>query len=135
LNLIDVTGGSAIGTWNWGNGPSGSNFDPDGFQVDGFGLYDVALRNGQGATDPCVIDPGETVGFVFEISGTGTYSASDFITLSTQVDSHIISYGAGKFFNGLPEFTGFGATTEVPEPMTICLFGVGSLLLLKKRRK
>lgn len=133
---LDLTAviGSDIAAWNWDNGPQGSTFDPDGHQVDGFGLFDVALRDGQGDTEENVIDPGETVEFVFDIFGVGPFSASNFITMSTQVDTHIISYGAGKFFNGAPEFTGFGAT-DVPEPMTICLFGLGGLALLRKRRK
>ncbi len=133
---LDLTAviGSDIAAWNWGDGPQGSNFGLDSFQVDGFGVFDVALRDGQGATEENVIDPGETVEFVFDIFGVGPFSAGNFITMSTQVDHHIISYGAGKFFNGAPEFTGFGATT-VPEPMTICLFGLGGLALLRKRKK
>jgi len=103
-------------------------FAADGIHVNGFGLFDVSLIDGQGSM-PHVIDPGETVQFVLGIAGTGPFSDNDFIQLSTQVDSHVISYAAGKFYNGLPETSAYGAT-NVPEPASVCLLCLGALALL-----
>ncbi len=124
LTAID---GAALNQWDLG-------FAEDGFQVNGFGLYDVSLVDGQG-NQPHVIDPGEIVTFFFTISGAGPFLATDFTTeLSTQVDSHIITLAAAKFYDGLEAGSAYGAT-NVPEPATICLFGLGALALLRKRRK
>ncbi|HUV40828.1 MAG TPA: PEP-CTERM sorting domain-containing protein, partial [Sedimentisphaerales bacterium] len=106
-------------------------FACDGIHVNGFGLFDVSLIDGQGSL-PHVIDPGETVTFVLGITGTGPFSDNNFIQLSTQVDSHVISYAAGKFYDGLPETSAYGAT-NVPEPASVCLLCLGALALLRKR--
>ena len=108
-------------------------FDSDNIHVNGFGLYDVSIIDGQGS-EPHVIDPGETVEFIIGISGSGPFSDDDFIHLSTQIDGHIISYAAAKFYDGVPEeMSAFGA--YVPEPTTIAFLGLGALALLRNRKK
>lgn len=108
-------------------------FITDGIHVNGFGLFDVSIIDGQGDL-PHVIDSGETVQFVLGITGTGPFSDNNFIQLSTQIDSHVISYAAGKFYNGLPETSAYGAT-NVPEPASVCLLCLGALALLRKHRQ
>ena len=125
--VIDPIEGSVLNQWN-----KDSGFSEDGYQVDSFGLFDVALIDGQG-NQPHVIDPNETLVFTFDITGSGTYMATDFTTeLSTQVDEHVISYAAAKFYNG-DDISSYGAT-NVPEPATMCVFGLGGLVFLRKRK-
>jgi hypothetical protein len=124
--VLNEVNGSDITHWDL-------TFDSDNIHVNGFGLYDVSIIDGQGS-EPHVIDPGETVEFIIGISGSGTFSDDDFIHLSMQIDHHIISYAAAKFYNGVPEMSAFGAT-NVPEPTTIALLGLGALALLRNRKK
>lgn len=129
LTLTDVIG-SPAGHWDF-------TVSQDGIQVNGFGLYDVSLINGRGDV-PSVINPGEVVTFVMDITGTGPFSDADFIQLSTQIDGHVESYGAAKFYAGTgvpPDASAYGAT-NIPEPATVILLGVGGgLMLLRYRRR
>lgn len=113
-------------------------FDKDSILVNSFGEFDVSIIDGVGH-DPDVIDPKETLIFIFNITdGTGSYSDSDFIFKSYIIDhpEHIASYAAAKFYNyvGTPdEMSAFGAT-NVPEPASMLLLSLGALALLRKRR-
>ena len=123
-SAIHSAEGSVINKWPL-------TFDEDNIQVNGFGLYDVSLIDGQG-NQPDVIGPGEDIVFTMTVNnGIGSFLDSDFIQLSLQVDGHIITVAAAKFYNGLPEMSAYGAS--VPEPTTICMLVLGGLLL--RRRK
>ncbi len=109
-------------------------FAKDSILINSFGEFDVSIIDGVGA-DEQVIDPGETLIFKFNVTtGGGSYSDMDFIFKSYIIDhpGHTASYAAAKFYNSLPEMSAYGAT-NVPEPGTICLLGLGGLLL--RRRK
>lgn len=103
--------------------------------ADGFGTFDFALTDGVGETNPNIINPGESVVFVFAITGSGGYTDADFIVANSQG-----FLAAAKFVNGPedPEAPGdedsaFGA---VPEPLTAWLLavGLGGLLAAGRRR-
>jgi len=125
LTLESVVGGN---TNDWT-----LTLDMDNILVGGFGLFDISLIS----TNQNVewIEPQETVTFKIKIdAGTPPYSDTDFFTLSSQHDGHTPAYGAAKFFDGGPEdLSAYGA--YVPEPATMFLFGLGSLALLRIRRR
>ncbi len=129
LTLFKVGGKNPAAT-EW----TGS-FNKDSILVNSFGEFDVSIIDG-GGIDPDVIDPKETLIFIFNITdGTGSYSDSDFIFKSYIIDhpEHTASYAAAKFYNGPPEMSAYGAT-NVPEPASMLLLGLGALALLRKRR-
>jgi len=133
LTLTDVIG-SPLSKWDsefiQGGGPTDIG---NPHQVNGFGKFDMYLIDGVD-DQPHVIDPGETVTFIMSITGTGPFEDADFAyQWSAQVDGHILSRAAAKFYNGPPEMSAYG--NNVPEPATICLFGFGALALLRKRKR
>lgn len=125
LNAAISPEGSVTDKWD-------SDFLQDGFVVGGFGRFDVSLRGGHG-NQQYVVKPGEAISFVFQITGSGPFLDTDFITLSAQVGGHIASYAAGKFY-GDGDISAYGATSHIPEPATVCLLVLGSLTLLSGRR-
>jgi hypothetical protein len=94
--------------------------------VDGFSTFDYGLMNMMGEIDPSVIGPAEYVTFVFGITGTGPFTADDFI----QPNSQDLT-AAAKFVNGPGDDSAWGA---VPEPSTALLLASGLLLLGARRR-
>ncbi len=109
--------------------------DSDELGAADYGYFDVKLWDIPGKPhDPI---PHSTVyTFTIGIIGTGPYSDADFIGLTTIGDPGFIPmYAAGKFFDGgTPDISGFGGT-NVPEPVTIGLLGLGGLFLLRRRRR
>jgi len=124
LTLTDVYASESSATEGWDLG-----FSKDGFIVGGFGRFDVSLKGGRGIHPP-VVNPGQTVSFVFQVSGAGSFVESDFVTLSSPQGGHIISYAAAKFYND--NTSAYGAT-NVPEPATVFLLTLGGPVLMRKR--
>jgi hypothetical protein len=106
-----------------------------GSSADGFGAFDFALTDGVGETNVNLIEPTESIVFVFAITGSGGYGDADFIV--GNANGYL---AAARFVNGPddPESPGdedsaFGA---VPEPGTLALlaFGAAGLALGRSRR-
>jgi len=102
---------------------------------DGFGTFDFGVDDGTGMTNPSLIGAGEYVTFVFTITGTGPYSASDFVAANS------MDYlAAAKFVSCTGtdcvsvDDSAFGATI-VPEPGTGLLVGMGLVGMALRRRE
>lgn len=115
-------------------------FSENGFRVGGFGEFDVSLTDGQG-NSPHVIGPEDTVTFVIDIiTGSGPFSGYNFTTEFTTVsaggdkEEPVASLAAAKFYGGDNGASSYGAT-NVPEPVTLMLLGLGGLGLLCRRKK
>ncbi|MHC4826020.1 MAG: hypothetical protein ACYTEY_05620 [Planctomycetota bacterium] len=106
---------------------------PDAIMADGFGKFDFMLRNGQGEGDPSLINPGETLVFMFTIFGGA--DAKDFATsFSFQENPDGISgIIAAKFVNGPGDDSAFGTT--VPAPGVLALIGVAGVIAARPRRR
>lgn len=115
--------------------------------ADGFGSFDFALTDGTGQNNPNIINPGESIVFVFAITGSGGYSDADFIVANGKGYE-----AAAKFVNGPPdpecagvteptEMCPEGADTEdsafgaVPEPAVAWLLAAGLSGLLAAGRR
>ena len=131
LDLVNGSDpGNRKGRWDVSYGQ-----DSDELGAGPFGYFDVKLEDLPGRPkDP--IPPSTVYTFTIGIIGTGPYSDTDFIGLTTIGDPGFIPmYAAGKFFDGgIPVISGFGGT-NVPEPATIGLLGLGGLCLLGRRRR
>ncbi|MHC4217987.1 MAG: hypothetical protein ACYSU7_05970 [Planctomycetota bacterium] len=113
--------------------PTDWTFDDTGSMADGFGVFDFALTNGMGETDPGQIQPGESLVFTFMISGGA--DAKDFTSsFSFQSDPEGLSgIIAGKFVNGPGDDSAFGA--HVPAPGVLALMGVAGMIVARPRRR
>jgi hypothetical protein len=75
------------------------------------------------------------VSFTIIIDGVSPkYLETDFFTLSSPSGESLVAYGAAKFFGGGPEdLSAYGA--YIPEPATIFMLSLGTLALLRTRKK
>ena len=103
-------------------------------QCDGYGIFDFALKVLEDHKNDEVFG-GETGTFTFTVSGSG-FSESDFYTeFSAPVGGEPVVMILGAKFQRGPIGSGSGySATDVPEPATVCLLGLGMLALLRKRR-
>ena len=98
--------------------------------VNGFGVFDVSLIDGQGG-NPNQILSGTSKTFELTLSGTGSLTELDlidFTNVSSGVGDPMIV--AAKFVDTNNQ-SGFGAT---PEPGSLALLALGGLLMVKRRR-
>ncbi len=129
LTLTDVIGGDPAAYTQWN---TDTNYSENSYVVNGFGAFDMMVTDG----GQHVINPTETYTFSFSISGTGAYTEADFGTLMSNTSpphGGMEMLVAVKFVQGPGDASAFGAT-DIPEPATMCLFGLGGLALLRKRR-
>jgi hypothetical protein len=76
----------------------------------GFGSFDFALTVRGGGNKANLIEPGETIVFEFDISGTGTFAMSDFAVAN---DEGLLA--AAKFVSGPPDPECAGAVIPTPK--------------------
>jgi hypothetical protein len=101
---------------------------------DGFGVFDFGLTDGVGENNVNIIEPGESIAFVFTVNAG--LADADFIV--AQGEGYLV---AAKFTNGPddPEDPGnedsaFGASTPEPGMLGLLALGFAGLLVAAGRR-
>jgi hypothetical protein len=119
------------------NGDVFSAWNPveTGVHVAGFGDFDFGLTTAGGQTEPSLIQPGNSITFVFDITGACAAAGppdcdpfDDFLSIGNAAGKSV----AGKFVNGPGDDSAFGAS--VPEPGTFALGALGLLGLALQSR-
>jgi len=121
LSLVSAThsqAGDVMAAWNPVETAS---------HVAGFGTFDFGLTVPSNAKKGNLAASGDSIVFVFDITGTGPFTTADFAELNANGNS-----AAAKFVSGPGDKSAFGATSDtgsipVPEPGTAALLGAGLL--------
>jgi hypothetical protein len=102
--------------------------------VNGFGMFDTSLLDGQGG-NPQQVTPGETLVLTLNLTGLGTIAENDFVTEFSELESlgGTPMIATAKFVNGPGDASGYGAT-NVPEPATLVLM-LTTLIAVASRRR
>jgi len=108
---------------------------PPPITADGFGGFDFNLADkGTGPPVQREIQAGETVAFVFTITGTGPFDMADFAAeFSTVPPGDTPAIAVAKFVRGPGDDSAFGSF--IPEPGTGALVGLGLVGLGAARRR
>jgi hypothetical protein len=108
---------------------------PPPIVADGFGGFDFNLEDkGNGSPATREILAGETVAFVFTITGTGPFDMDDFAAeFSTVPPGDTQSIAAAMFVRGPGDDSAFGS--YVPEPSTFTMLALGLVGLTFVGRK
>ncbi len=90
------------------------------------GTHDFALIGPVGNGDPDLIVPLESVDFVFDITGLGPFSDSDFTTEFSEIPTgDTPTLAAAKFVNGPGDDSALGGVVPVPGAALLAVFGLG----------
>ena len=101
-----------------------------------FGIFDFLIKHDppyRAGHQSHLIQPGLARVFTFTILGTGPFFDTDFVALSQQFDTNILSFAAAKFVQGPGDISAFGA--NVPEPGTLALLAGSLIALVIARRR
>jgi hypothetical protein len=142
-----MTGEFNINEFYW-NGPDGMVLTPDtvpafwDFYIpdmsqptlaDGFGTFDFAVKDGRGETHPSLIQPGETLDFIFTMSMPA--DVKDFTTALSAMDppGAMPMYIAAKFVNGPGDDSAYGGT--IPTPGVLALMAMAGVVAARPKRR
>ncbi|MFC1782058.1 PEP-CTERM sorting domain-containing protein [Planctomycetota bacterium] len=112
----------AIGMVRPANLPGGKSINPQFINND----FSIEPENPQPFNG---VNPYEELGVVFNLIGNGTFNGviNEIQNLNVRAGIHVIGFTSG----GSESFV----NVPIPEPMTVCLLGMGSIALIWRRRR
>ncbi len=129
LVLVEVVGGGLDEFEQW---DARTEYNENGYIRGGWARFDLQIRDGGKHTIPA----GETFTFKFAINGPGTYTGDSFsnlLSVNREGEGGDPMFAIAHFVRGPDDISAFGAT-NVPEPATVTLLGLGGLLLCRRRK-